>query len=58
MKQKSTPVGKPGGNYPEPAPLADTSRTPVGGQKPPVAPLPGMDDAMPWLREKPASKKD
>mgnify|MGYP000193207923 CR=1 FL=1 len=55
IKTKATDAGKVGGNYPTPAPLADTTRTRVGGTMPATAPLPTMADQMPYLTAAPAS---
>lgn len=49
IKTKATQAGKVGGNHPAPAPLADTTRTRVGGQMPATDALPTMADQFPWL---------
>lgn len=40
IKTKGMEAGKAGGNYPAGATLTGTEKTRVGGQMPPVAPLP------------------
>ena len=53
IKTKATDAGKVGGNYPAPAPLADTTRTRVGGQMPGTAPLPTMADSPAYMLQQP-----
>lgn len=54
IKTKATAVGKPGTNYPPGATLTGTERTRVGGEIPPTAPLPTMNDQHPHLTAEPA----
>jgi hypothetical protein len=46
---KSTPAAKPQNNFPPVAPIGDTSRQLIGGQKPATEPLPTMADVPGYL---------